>query len=369
MSSRSAAEGLHGTRSSRLGRGPACDNRAVATVDDRFEILVDSLVGYHRAWVVYLGLELGLLDAIRASGAAGLTPEELAARTGCATEPINVWALASEALDLADFDGERLRLDESLARILLDQDRPEYLGGQFHHTIVAGMDYEGLAEFFRTGRPAADRPDRYRASIERLTVQDITVFFEEALAALPDLVVDLVRGIRVADVHCGGGRWLVAMARRFPASEFMGVEFEKDSVARARANVEAAGLTDRIRIVEADIPSIDESVGRFDMTYFQYALHQLQTPADGLRAGWAALRPGGRLVILDWTAPDTLEEYRSAHGQLVAGLMLDELYSGARLFSISDFERTFAEAGLPAPTIIDLPSGATLLVARKAPDA
>ncbi len=336
----------------------------MATLDDRFEILVDSLVGFHRAWVVYLGLELGLFEAIRAAGADGLTPEELAARSSCAAEPVGTWALASESLDLASFDGERLRLEESLARILLDQDRPEYLGGQFHHTVVAGMDYEGLAEFFRTGRPAP-RPDRYRASIERLTVQDITVFFEEGLAALPDLVADLVRGIRVADVHCGGGRWLVAMARRFPASEFMGVEFEKDSVTRARTNVAAAGLSDRVRIVEADIPAIDESVGQYDMTYFQYALHQLASPVDGLRAGWAALRPGGRLVILDWTAPGSLEEYRTAHGQLVAGLMLDELYGGARLFSISDFERTFAEAGLPAPTVIDLPSGATLLVARK----
>ena len=337
----------------------------MATLDDRFEILVDSLVGYHRAWVVYLGLELGLLAAIRAAGPEGLTPDELAARTGCAAEPIGVWALASEAFDLASFDGERLRLDDSLARILLDQDRPEYLGGQFHHTVVAAMDYEGLADFFRTGQPRTDRPDRYRASIERLTVQDITVFFEEALAALPDLVADLVRGIRVADVHCGGGRWLVAMARRFPESQFMGVEFETDSVRRARANVAAAGLADRVRIAEADIPDIDESVGQLDMTYFQYALHQLASPVDGLRAGWSALRPGGRLVVLDWTAPGSLEELRTAHGQLVAGLMLDELYGGARLFTVSDFERTFAEAGLPAPAIIDLPSGATLLVARR----
>jgi len=337
----------------------------VASLDDRFETLVDSLIGYHRAWVVYLGLELGLLAAIRGAGPEGVTPDALAARTGCAAEPVGAWALASEAYDLASFDGERLRLDESLARILLDQDRPEYLGGQFHHTIVAGMDYAGLADFFRTGHPAASRPDRYRASIERLTVQDITVFFEEALTALPDLVSELVRGARVVDIHCGGGRWLTAMARRFPASEFMGVEHEADSVARARANAESAGVADRVRIVEAEIPAIDESVGRFDVAYFQYALHQLASPVDGLRAGWAALRPGGWLLILDWTAPEDLEEYRTAHGQLVAGLMLDELYGGARLFTISDFERTFAEAGLPEPRVIELPSGATLIVARK----
>ncbi len=104
-----------------------------------------------------------------------------------------------------------------------------------------------MLDFFRTGEPVRDRPDRYRIAIERLTAQDIAVFFQEALAALPQLVADLARGGRVVDVHCGGGRWLIAMARRFPELELVGVEFEADSVVRARANIEAAGLADRIR--------------------------------------------------------------------------------------------------------------------------
>ena len=59
---------------------------------------------------------------------------------------------------------------------------------------------------------------------------------------MPQLVADLSAGGRVVDIHCGGGRWLIAMARRFPALELVGVEFEPDSVARAKANVAAAGL-------------------------------------------------------------------------------------------------------------------------------
>ena len=37
----------------------------------------------------------------------------------------------------------------------------------------------GMLEFFRTGRTMSERPDRYRVSIERLTVQDVAVFFQE----------------------------------------------------------------------------------------------------------------------------------------------------------------------------------------------
>ena len=78
-----------------------------------------------------------------------------------------------------------------------------------------------------TGTPIRERPGRYRSAVERLTQQDIAVFFQEALAELPQVVAELSVGGRVADVHCGGGRWLVAMARRFPNLELVGVEFEE----------------------------------------------------------------------------------------------------------------------------------------------
>ena len=132
--------------------------------------------------------------------------------------------------------------------MLLDADRSEYLGGQFLHAAIGSLDYAHLLEVFRSGTPVASRPDRYRAAIERLTVQDIAVFFQEVLASVPELVVRLQPGARILDIHCGGGRWLIAMARRFPGTTLVGVEFEPDSVARARANVASAVLTDRITI-------------------------------------------------------------------------------------------------------------------------
>ena len=238
-------------------------------------------------------------------------------------------------------------MDEDVATVLLDGDRSDFLGGQFVHAVVASMDWGGMAEFFRTGTPIAERPDRYRAAIETLTRQDIAVFFQEVLAALPQLAADLSRGGRVVDVHCGGGRWLVAMARRFPALELVGVEREADSVARARAAVVAEGLADRIDIREAKATE-PGSVGEYDLAYFQYALHQLDDAPQVLRAAWAALHPGGRLLVLDWPLPSGPDEFRTRHGEIIAGVQLDELYQGTALASRERFLAWFEEAGLPA---------------------
>jgi SAM-dependent methyltransferase len=265
---------------------------------------------------------------------------------------------------LVTLEGGRLTVDPDVAEILLDDGRPEFLGGQFVHAAVASLDWGGMVDFFQTGTPIGERPARYRRAIERLTAQDIAVFFQEALAALPQLVADLSRGGRVVDVHCGGGRWLIAMAKRFPALELVGVEFEEDSVARARANVDAAGLSDRITIRHAGVTK-PGSAGEYDLAYFQYALHQLPDAPTVLRAAWEALRPGGRLVVLDWPLPSERDEFRTRHGELIAGVQLDEIYQGTALATRAQFLAWFVEAGLPAPMLIDLPSGASLFVAER----
>jgi SAM-dependent methyltransferase len=334
-------------------------------LDDRFDELIDTLTGFQQTWLVYLGLELGLFEQLRAAGQDGLTADELAKRSGCDPGPIAAWVSAADAHDLAELRGDRLVLDEDTAMILLHDSRPEYLGGQFVHSVIASLDWAGMLDFFRSGVPVNTRPDRYRQSIERLTTQDVAVFFQEALAELPQLVGDLATGGRVVDIHCGGGRWLIAMARRFPRLELVGLEFEPDSVARARSNVAAAGLADRIDIRHGDVTMLDTTTD-VDLAYFQYALHHLGDPPGALRSAWAALRPGGRLIALDWALPSTLQEFRTRQGELIGGVQLDELYQGTSLATREGMRAWFADAALPEPLVIDLPSGATLVVAERA---
>jgi SAM-dependent methyltransferase len=221
-----------------------------------------------------------------------------------------------------------------------------------------------MAHLLQTGRVVEERPPRYYRSIEQLTRQDIAVFFEEALAALPDLVAQLVRGADVVDLHCGGGRWLVAVASRFPATRLVGVEAEPDSTARAMRLVQEAGLEARIRIEAREVAAITHRED-FDLAYFQHALHELPNPTAALAAAWRSLRPGGRLLVLGWCLPSDLEDLATLHGQLITGVALDEALHGGRLRTVEEHGALFAAAGLPAPEAIWLPSDATLLVVQK----
>jgi SAM-dependent methyltransferase len=332
--------------------------------NDRFEELAASVGGFYRSWVIYLGLELGLLERIRAAGGAGIEAGALAEAAGCQVEPVAAWIRAAHAGDLVVLDGSRVSVPDDVVSVLLDDTHPEYLGGQFVVAVVSSLDYEGLSEFFRTGRTIEERPPRFHRAIEAVTVQDIAVFFQEGLAQLPELAAALTRGGRVLDVACGGGRWLIAVARRFPSTELVGVEFEPDSVARAMRHVTEAGLGERIRIETREIPDMSYR-SEFELVYIQDALHELADPVASLRASWAAVNEGGRLVVLEWCLPDRPAESQTLQAELLWGIQLDELYQGTRMYTHSGYVELFGTAGLPGPTVIDLLSGATLFVVER----
>jgi len=336
-------------------------------LDRRFDDLIESLVGFYRSWFLALGVELGLARAVADAGAVGIDAPALATVTGIHPPAADLWlrgAYAHRILELVDDrPAPRFRIEPGLASILLDEESSYYLGGQFVRSVGSTLDYADLDEYFRTGRTVPERPPRHHRVIEQVTVQDITLFLDEGLPRLGGLGERLQEGIDVLDVACGGGRWLVEMARRFPESRFVGVEFEPDSVSRALRHVAEAGLSERVEIVPLD-PAHMEFAGEFDLAYCQDALHELPDPVGALRATRRALREPGLLVVFDWCIPSRIEDYRTALGELAWGVQIDEAYQGTRLLTREEFEALFQEAGLGSPERLELEAGATLLVRR-----
>ena len=128
------------------------------------------------------------------------------------------------------------------------------------------------------------------------------------------------------------------MARRFPELELVGVEFEADSVARARATSSrprARGPDHDPRGRGRPSPARPHE---YDLAYFQYALHQLpDAPAVAAPRRGPRCDPGGRLLVLDWPLPSGPDEFRTRHGELIAGVQLDELLQGTALATREQF--------------------------------
>ena len=333
---------------------------------DRFEELAAGVGGFYRSWVIYLGLELGLFARIRSAGRDGMTAPDLASTAACRPEPIDAWVRAAHAGDLIELVDGRATVPDDVASILLDDTHPEYLGGQFVVAVVSSLDYAGLADFVRSGTTIAERPPRFHRAIEAVTVQDIAVFFQEGLAELPDLAAALVRGGRVLDVACGGGKLADRDCPALPRDRARrGRVRARFGRAGAGSTSARRGLDSRIRIEARstdDMPFRNE----FDLVYLQDALHELPDPIASLRAAWAAVAPGGRLVVLEWCLPARSRASPSRSRPSCSGGSRSTSCTRARRCTpTTGIEALFAEAAAPAPTVVDLLSGASLFVAAK----
>ena len=214
-----------------------------------------------------------------------------------------------------ELDGDRIVLFDEVAAVLLDADRPEYLGGQFLHAAIGSLDFDVLPDVFRTGGRARSRPDRYRMAIERLTVQDVAVFFQEVLrgAAAARRRPRRRRGDRRRPL------------RRRPLADRDGPAVPGHAPGRrrvrGRTRSPAPAPTSRrpaCRTGSRSSTATSASVGHageMTLAYFQYALHQLADPAGAIASAWQALRPGGWLVALDWYLPTDPDELRTRHAR------------------------------------------------------
>ncbi|MFN3131467.1 class I SAM-dependent methyltransferase [Roseibium sp.] len=126
------------------------------------------------------------------------------------------------------------------------------------------------------------------------------------------LIRDLApsEGSHVLELGCGTGRNLIAAAKRYPNVRFYGLDISEQMLETARANIEKAGLTDRIILVRGDAsdPAAVKPLGisQFERVFFSYTLSMMPIWREALAAGLAHLVPQGRIHIVDFGQQEEL---------------------------------------------------------------
>jgi demethylmenaquinone methyltransferase/2-methoxy-6-polyprenyl-1,4-benzoquinol methylase/ArsR family transcriptional regulator len=125
----------------------------------------------------------------------------------------------------------------------------------------------------------------------------------------------------VLDLGTGTGRMLELLAPR--ASRAVGVDQSPQMLALARARIEKAGLRN-VQLRQGDIYAPPVEHGRYDLVVVHQVLHYLDDPARAVREAARELRPGGRLLIVDF-APHGEESLRTEHAHRRLGFAGDEI--------------------------------------------
>jgi len=120
-------------------------------------------------------------------------------------------------------------------------------------------------------------------------------------------------GETVLELAASFGYSAIALAKRYGV-QVVGVEKNPESVARARANIQAAGLEDQVQVIEGDIFHLERIPGQFDYVLAEAILTMQSLPAkvkilDGVRD---RLKPGGKFLSHELLATAQEEDIHRA---------------------------------------------------------
>ncbi len=285
-------------------QAPALDLAAVEAFAGK--VAADQAAAYN-AVLVYLGDRLGLWKALASVDSA--TSDELAERSGLAERQVREWLAAQAANGYVGYDTATgaFSLSAERAAVLADDDSPAFGAAVFEIIAAVWASVDQLAHAYATGRGVdwADHDSRLFVGVDRF----YRTFYRsslltEWLPAVEGLVERLSAGIRVVDVGCGLGSATILLAEAFPASTFVGVDYHEESVRRATAAAQEAGVADRVRFEVADATSY---TGSYDLVCFFDALHDLGDPVAALAHARSALSRDGRVFAVEPFAEDGLE--------------------------------------------------------------
>jgi len=270
---------------------------------------VDEVGATLNAALVVMGDKLGLYRAL--AGTGGLSPTQLAERTGSAERYVREWLNAQAAGGYVQYDPDsgRYMLPPEQTVALTDPDSPAYLPGFFQIALGSVLDSPKIVDAARSGDGLGwhEHGHDVHDGCERFFRPGYNAhLIAEWLPALDGVVDKLERGARVADVGCGHGASTILMARAFPNSALDGWDYHDGSIETARQRAQDAGVADRARFQTASATAYSGT--DYDLVTMFDCLHDMGDAVGAARHVRGTLKPDGTWMIVEPNAGDRVED-------------------------------------------------------------
>ncbi|MDD5705876.1 MAG: methyltransferase [Kiritimatiellae bacterium] len=312
--------------------------------------IVEMASAYYASATLFAALERGIFE--RVARLPGATAEALAGAGGDDPHGLRLLLDGCVALGLLVKQGEAYRNGEGAAQTLVPG-APHDLTRAIRYNQDVYPAWGRLAELARTGRPV-EPPSLHLGADDARTRRFVLAMHGRALgigrAVTP--LLDLSCARRLLDVGGGPGTYTVLMAQAAPELRCCVLDLPPVA-AIANELIDQAGLTSRVSTLPGDYHVTAFPSGQDVVTFFG-VLHQ-EAPEvirELLRRAHAALKPGGRVYVLDMMTDAT-----RAHPRFAALFAINMALTAEHgwVFADSELASWLAEAGfvdsrcMPAP--------------------
>lgn len=315
----------------------------------------DRIRGFQESRAILTALELDVFSAVGGGAAA----EALAAKLGTDVRATEMLLNALAAIGLLAKEDAVFRCTPVAARYLAagspDNAQPALL-----HTVHLWPRWSTLTECVRRGTSVGAR----ETGGEDWTEAFIAAMHRNAAERAPQVVraVDASGVRRMLDIGGGSGAYSIAFAQANP--ELRAQILDVGAVVPiAQRHIREAGVAERVTTRVGDLRTDSFGTG-YDLVFASAICHMLspEENADLMRRAFAALAPGGRMVIQDFILE--ADKTKPRWGALFALNMLVGTAQGSS-YSEPEYTAWLRAAGFGEVRRVRLPGPAGIVIGSK----
>lgn len=117
-------------------------------------------------------------------------------------------------------------------------------------------------------------------------------------------IVRRAKAHKIMDVATGTGDLAIAMAKRVDRTQILGVDLSEEMLAVARRKIEKQGLEERIMLEKGDAENLSMVASEsIDAVTVAFGVRNFENIERGLSELYRTLKPGGKLVVLEFSIP------------------------------------------------------------------
>jgi len=289
--------------------------------------------GFKAIHLINVGARVGILQALN-EAKEGITVSELASKLGLHEPYLRIWCQTAYCLEILDCDSNgRFKFQPFLDEILGDESNLNSYFGFFDLAVtITGERLKNSPDYYRNGKImesyTAERCEIV-AGGARILHQIIALLYFPMLPENDPLKKMLQQGIRFLDIGCGTGGFVIQLAQSFENNKFLGIDPVRHGIEAGKEIISKLGLGGRVSLehsVGEDLPYHNE----FDIVSMVLTLHEIlpDVRVKVVEKAYQALRSNGLVLIIDFSYPDKLEDFRSPDYELGVIDQFDETCLG-----------------------------------------